>query len=198
MDVQNVITQARDAITVKRVFGEPYHAEGVTVIPAAKLVGGAGGGEGERPGEGEKGAGSGFGVIARPVGAYVIRGDQVSWRPAVDVQESDEALTLTAELPGLKKEDVNITLESRVLTLSGERRFENEDQRNNYHRIERAYGRFSRSFTLPSNVDGSGIKAQFDNGVLRITLPKAEEARPRKIDIGFGQDNKQIEHKRAA
>lgn len=85
MDVQNVIAQARDAITVKRVFGEPYEAEGVTVIPAAKVIGGAGGGEGERPKEQEKGAGSGFGVVAWPVGAYLIRGGQVSWRPAVDV-----------------------------------------------------------------------------------------------------------------
>jgi uncharacterized spore protein YtfJ len=85
MDVQNVIAQARDAITVKRVFGEPYEAEGVTVIPAAKVIGGAGGGEGERPKEQEKGAGSGFGVVARPIGAYLIRGGQVSWRPAVDV-----------------------------------------------------------------------------------------------------------------
>ncbi|HEX6326147.1 MAG TPA: spore germination protein GerW family protein [Jiangellaceae bacterium] len=85
MDVQSVMSQARDAITVKRVFGEPYQAEGVTVIPAAKVIGGAGGGEGERPKEQEKGAGSGFGVVARPVGAYLIRGDQVSWRPAVDV-----------------------------------------------------------------------------------------------------------------
>jgi uncharacterized spore protein YtfJ len=85
MDVQSVMSQARDAITVKRVFGEPYQAEGVTVIPAAKVAGGAGGGEGERPQDQEKGAGSGFGVVARPVGAYLIRGDQVSWRPAVDV-----------------------------------------------------------------------------------------------------------------
>jgi uncharacterized spore protein YtfJ len=79
------MSQARDAITVKRVFGEPYQAEGVTVIPAAKVAGGAGGGEGERPQDQEKGAGSGFGMVARPVGAYLIRGDQVSWRPAVDV-----------------------------------------------------------------------------------------------------------------
>ena len=85
MDVQNVIAQARDTITVKRVFGDPYEAQGVTVIPAAKVAGGAGGGEGERPQDQEKGAGSGFGMVARPVGAYLIRGDQVSWRPAVDV-----------------------------------------------------------------------------------------------------------------
>lgn len=85
MDVHNVIAQARDTITVKRVFGDPYEAQGVTVIPAAKVAGGAGGGEGERPRDQEKGAGSGFGMVARPVGAYLIRGDQVSWRPAVDV-----------------------------------------------------------------------------------------------------------------
>ena len=85
MDVQSVMAQARDAITVKRVFGEPYQSEGVTVIPAAKVIGGAGGGEGERPKDQEKGAGGGFGVVARPVGAYLIRGGQVSWRPAVDI-----------------------------------------------------------------------------------------------------------------
>lgn len=85
MDVQEVIAQTRDALTVKRVFGEPYEKDGVTVIPAAKVRGGAGGGGGEGPqGEG-KGSGSGFGLDARPVGAFVIHGDQMTWRPAVDV-----------------------------------------------------------------------------------------------------------------
>lgn len=107
-----------------------------------------------------------------------------AWSPAVDIQETDEALTLTAELPGLKKEDVSITLENGILTLSGERQFEHEDKRDDYHRIERAYGRFTRSFTLPSNVDGANVKARFEDGLLRITLPKAEEARPRTIQIG--------------
>lgn len=85
MDVREVIAQARDAITVKRVFGEPYEKNDLTIIPAARVRGGAGGGGGEGP-EGEgKGSGTGFGVSARPVGTYAIRGDDVTWRPAVDV-----------------------------------------------------------------------------------------------------------------
>lgn len=85
MDVQEVIAQARDALTVKRVFGDPYEKDGVTVIPAAKVQGGAGGGDGESPEDQRRGTGGGFGMTARPAGAFVIRGDQISWRPAVDV-----------------------------------------------------------------------------------------------------------------
>lgn len=84
MDIQEVLTQARDAMSVKRVFGEPYEKNGVTVIPAARVQGGAGGG-GEGPEGQGRGSGSGFGLAARPVGAYLIRGDEVTWRPAVDV-----------------------------------------------------------------------------------------------------------------
>jgi uncharacterized spore protein YtfJ len=85
MNVQEVLGQARDALTVKRVFGEPYEKDGVTVIPVAKVQGGGGGGDGEGPDGTGKGSGSGFGLIARPVGAFVIRGDDLTWRPAVDV-----------------------------------------------------------------------------------------------------------------
>jgi uncharacterized spore protein YtfJ len=85
MDVQEVISQARDALTVKRVFGEPYEKNGVTMIPVAKLQGGAGGGGGEGAEGQGKGSGSGFGLTARPAGAFVIKGDDVTWRPAVDV-----------------------------------------------------------------------------------------------------------------
>lgn len=85
MEVLEVIAQARDAITVKRVFGEPYEKNGVTVIPAARVQGGAGGGGGEGPEGQGKGSGTGFGLSARPVGAYLIRGDEVTWRPAVDL-----------------------------------------------------------------------------------------------------------------
>jgi uncharacterized spore protein YtfJ len=88
MDVQDVIGQARDAITVKRVFGEPYEKNGITVIPAAKVQGGAGGGGGEGPEGQGKGSGSGFGVSARPAGAYVIREGQVTWQPAVDMNRA--------------------------------------------------------------------------------------------------------------
>jgi uncharacterized spore protein YtfJ len=85
MDVQDVIAQARDTLTVKRVFGEPYEKDGVTIIPAARLQGGAGGGSGEDPQAQGKGSGSGFGMTARPVGAFVIRDGDLHWRPAVDV-----------------------------------------------------------------------------------------------------------------
>ncbi|HJT99789.1 MAG TPA: spore germination protein GerW family protein [Actinomycetes bacterium] len=85
MEVQDVIAQARDTITVKRVFGEPYEKDGVTVIPAARVQGGAGGGSGEDPTSQGRGSGSGFGVTARPVGAFIIRDGDLNWRPAVDV-----------------------------------------------------------------------------------------------------------------
>jgi uncharacterized spore protein YtfJ len=85
MEVQEVIAQARDAITVKRVFGEPYEKNGVTVIPAARVQGGAGGGGGEGPEGQGKGSGTGFGLSARPIGAFLIRGDEVTWRPTVDM-----------------------------------------------------------------------------------------------------------------
>jgi uncharacterized spore protein YtfJ len=85
MQVQDVIAQARDALTVKRVFGEPYEKDGVTIIPAARVQGGAGGGGGEDAQGQGRGSGSGFGMTARPVGGFIIRGGEVSWRPAVDV-----------------------------------------------------------------------------------------------------------------
>jgi uncharacterized spore protein YtfJ len=85
MDVQEVLGQARDVLTVRRVFGEPYEKDGVTIIPAARVAGGAGGGDGEDPAGKGKGSGSGFGVVSRPVGAFLIRDDEVHWRPAVDV-----------------------------------------------------------------------------------------------------------------
>jgi uncharacterized spore protein YtfJ len=85
VDVQDVIAQARDTLTVKRVFGEPYEKDGVTVIPAARVQGGAGGGSGEDPNSQGRGSGSGFGVTARPVGAFIIRDGDLNWRPAVDV-----------------------------------------------------------------------------------------------------------------
>jgi uncharacterized spore protein YtfJ len=85
MEVQDVLAQARDALTVKRVFGEPYEKDGVTIIPAARIQGGAGGGSGEDPQRQGKGSGSGFGITARPVGAFVVRDGELIWRPAVDV-----------------------------------------------------------------------------------------------------------------
>lgn len=116
-----------------------------------------------------------------------VRSEDVSnrnWLPAVDVAENPEALLIHAELPGLSKEDVEITLENNVLTLKGERKFEKDVKEENYHRIERSYGLFARSFTLPPNVKTEASEATFKDGVLTIRLPKVEEAKPRKITIG--------------
>ena len=106
-----------------------------------------------------------------------------NWVPAVDVKESEEAFVLHAELPGLGKDDVHVLLEDGVLRLSGERKFEKEDKKDNFHRIERAYGKFSRSFTLGSGVDASKVSASFKDGVLTVTVPKAAETKPRRIEI---------------
>jgi HSP20 family protein len=105
------------------------------------------------------------------------------WAPAVDVYEDAEAIRIEAELPGLTKENVSVRLENNVLTVEGERKLAREDKRDNYHRIERAYGSFVRSFTIPSNVNPEKVDAEFKDGVLRITLPKREEAKPKQIDV---------------
>jgi HSP20 family protein len=120
-----------------------------------------------------------FGFVTRPSDDLA----QAGWLPAVDVRESDDAFTFTAELPGIGKEEVEITVEDSVLTLSGERRFNESDEEKNYRRIERAYGAFSRSFTLPSAVDAERIEATFKDGLLTVTVPKAELAKARKITI---------------
>lgn len=107
-----------------------------------------------------------------------------TWAPPVDIKETEDALILTAELPGIDKKDVSIGLEENVLTISGERSFARDEKREDYHRVERTYGAFSRSFTLPRNVKMNDIKAAFANGVLTVTIPKAEESKPRSIAIG--------------
>ena len=106
-----------------------------------------------------------------------------SWAPPVDIRETDEGLTLVAEIPGLTKEDINLSVENNVLTLSGERKFEKDVKKESYHRIERTFGTFTRSFTLPTNVKADGVEAAFKDGLLTVTVPKAAEARPRKIAI---------------
>jgi HSP20 family protein len=115
-----------------------------------------------------------------------LQGEEVSnrgWVPPVDIQETEDAYRLHAELPGLTKEDIDITLENNVLRLSGERKFEKEVKKESFHRVERTYGTFSRAFALPQQVNSEGVQASFANGVLTITVPKAEQAKPRKIAI---------------
>ena len=124
--------------------------------------------------------------LARIVGGVdVRRTDTAPWAPAVSVAETPEALVFTAELPGLTEKDVTIELENDVLSISGEKteeRTEGEDERN-YHLWERSYGSFRRAFTLPRTVVGASATARFDKGILEIRLPKAPEAKGRKIEI---------------
>lgn len=108
---------------------------------------------------------------------------RADFAPAVDVHEDAESLVLRAELPGVKKEDVDISVDANVLTLKGERKLEQEEQGRRYHRVERAYGTFVRQFQLSSNIDSSKIQAQLADGVLTVRLAKREELRPRKIDV---------------
>jgi HSP20 family protein len=106
-----------------------------------------------------------------------------SWAPVVDIYEEEGLIVLKAELAGVDPKDVDIRVENNVLTLKGERHLDTEVKKENYHRVERTYGAFSRSFTLPSVVDGEKIKAEIKDGVLKVTLPKKEEAKPRQIAI---------------
>lgn len=106
-----------------------------------------------------------------------------NWSPSTDVVEDENNYELHFELPGLNKEDVSIKVEKNVLFVSGERKNESEEKTKNYHRIERSYGKFSRSFKLPENTKQDDINAEFKNGVLTVTVPKAEEEKPKAIDI---------------
>ena len=110
-----------------------------------------------------------------------------AWVPAVDIYETDaHEVVLKAELPELKREDISVTFENGVLTLKGERKFEQETKKENYHRVERRHGTFSRSFTLPNTVDASRISAAYKDGILTIRLPQREEAKPKQIDVNIG------------
>ena len=109
-----------------------------------------------------------------------------AWIPPVDIMEEKDRILLTAELPGFKENDIEVQMEGGVLTIRGERKSEAEKEGRKYHRVERVYGQFVRSFTLPNNVDRDRIKATFDRGLLGIEMPKSEEAKPRQIKIGGG------------
>jgi HSP20 family protein len=106
-----------------------------------------------------------------------------SWTPAVDILEKDGNLILRAELPGVNEKEIDLKLEGNVLTLRGERKLEDEQENNNYHRRESFYGTFSRSFTLPETVDRDHIKADYKSGVLTVTIPQRPEVKPREIPV---------------
>jgi len=106
-----------------------------------------------------------------------------SWVPAVDIAEHDVEYIVKVELPGVSKDDVKITLESNILTIRGEKKQEKETKKENLHRVERLYGTVQRSFTLPSTVKNDKIDASFRDGILHISLPKAEESKPKQIEV---------------
>ena len=106
-----------------------------------------------------------------------------SWLPAVDVFETEDNLTIRAELPGVKTEDIKVEVDNGVLTIEGERKREEKLEKDNAYRLERVYGRFTRRFSLPKSVDGSNVAATYKDGILELKLPKAEEAKPRKVQI---------------
>jgi len=105
------------------------------------------------------------------------------WAPAVDIFEKDDEINLKAELPGLSKDDISISIEKNTLTISGERKKESEVSDEDFHRIERSYGRFLRAFSLPATVDSSNVNATFKDGILSVCLSKKEEAKPKSIEI---------------
>ena len=116
------------------------------------------------------------------------RGDDASatttWSPAVDIFETENEIMVKAELPGIERKDITLNLDNNVLTVKGERKFEKETRQENYHRIERSYGGFSRAFSIPAIVDDEKIRADYKDGILTIALPKKEQVKPKQIRIG--------------
>jgi HSP20 family protein len=115
------------------------------------------------------------------------------WVPSMDLAETDTHFVLRADLPGLTEEDVSIELEDNVLTVAGERKAEHEAKKEGYYRVERSFGQFRRSLTLPEGVDAESIAATFDNGVLEVRIPKPEERKPHRVAIKVGDQAPAIE-----
>ena len=138
--------------------------------------------------------------LNRTFGSTFGRGERedetlAAWAPPVDITEEKDRILITAELPGFKNDEISIQTENGMLTLSGERRLEKESGDKAYHRIERSYGRFVRSFSLPNNVDREKIQARFTDGLLQIELPKREDAKPRTIRIAGGASPETVDVK---
>lgn len=125
-------------------------------------------------------------------GSLPRRSDQsalTTWAPAVDIYETENELVLKADLPDVNEKDLDIRIESNILTIKGERKFEEKVKEDNYLRVERTYGTFSRSFSLPSTVDNGSIKAEYKSGVLTVELPKRAESKPRQVKINVTNNN---------
>jgi HSP20 family protein len=127
-------------------------------------------------------------MLAHALGLHTQQSARTTaWAPALDISERKDAYLVTVELPGLKPEDLNITMEDGLLTIQGERQFTSESSEQQFHRVERRYGAFRRSITLPAHVMAEGVQASFEDGVLQILVPKAEEAKPKRIQVRPGQ-----------
>jgi HSP20 family protein len=119
-----------------------------------------------------------FGELARDYD-FFDRG----WAPAMDLKEDEHAFTVEADLPGLKKEDIDVSVVDNIVTIKGERKHESETNEKGYHRVERRYGTFERSFEIPGGFAAENISAQFSDGVLRVMLPKREESKPKQVEV---------------
>jgi HSP20 family protein len=128
-------------------------------------------------------------MLAHALGLHTQPGSATAtaWAPALDISERKDAYLVTVELPGLKPEDLDITMEDGLLTIQGERQFIQESSEQQFHRVERRYGAFRRSITLPAHVTAEGIQASFEDGVLQVLVPKAEEAKPKRIQVRPGR-----------
>jgi len=128
-------------------------------------------------------------TLAQALGLYGQQssGRATAWAPALDISERKDAYLVTVELPGVDADDLEITLEDGLLTIQGERHFAHDSSEQHFHRVERRYGAFRRSITLPAHVMADGIEAWTDNGVLEILVPKMEEATPKRIQVRTGR-----------
>ncbi len=118
-----------------------------------------------------------------------------NFAPPVDIYEDEHNVTLKIEVPGIEEKDIDVRIENNVLTVHGERKFEKEEKEENYRRVERQYGSFTRTFTLPTTVDAEKVQADYDKGVLKIQLPKKAEAKPKQIKVNVGGGQKTLEGK---
>lgn len=109
--------------------------------------------------------------------------DAINWSPSMDISETDNEFVVSAELPGLKREDIHITYTNGILKIEGERKKDKEEKDTNFHRVERVYGKFCRTFQLPSQIKNDKINADFKDGILKINLPKADEVKPKEIEV---------------
>ncbi len=125
-------------------------------------------------------------IFGRPLGRLDLSGEMLpmaDWTPSADISETDTAYVIKAEIPGVSKEDVKVTLENGLLTIQGERKMEKEEKGKKFHRIERSYGSFVRSFRIPEDADESAVKAEFKDGVLNVTLGKSAKAKSKAINV---------------